>query len=110
MRKLFATMFLWFWLTLFVPSLVIVLFFVHAGFGFGVVHVTLHNVVVFSLAGGIFCYFISRYLTKPLYQLGAAAASIAEGRLDTRVDPSVTRRRDEIADLARNFDRMAERI
>jgi signal transduction histidine kinase len=42
--------------------------------------------------------------------LGDAAANIAEGRLDTRVDPSLRHRRDEIADLARNFDRMAERI
>ena len=56
------------------------------------------------------CYLISRYLTKPLYKLGEAAANIAEGRLDTRVDPSLKKRRDEIADLARNFDRMAERI
>ena len=71
---------------------------------------TLHDLMVFTLAGGIFCYFISRYLTKPLYKLGEAAASIAEGRLDTRVDPSLRNRRDEIAGLARNFDRMAERI
>jgi two-component system sensor histidine kinase CpxA len=66
--------------------------------------------MLFSVTGGIFCYLISRYLTKPLARLGDAAANIAEGRLDTRVDPSLRRRRDEIADLARNFDRMAERI
>jgi two-component system sensor histidine kinase CpxA len=66
--------------------------------------------MLLTVAGGIFCYVISRYLTKPLYKLGAAAANIAEGRLETRVDPSLTNRRDEIADLARNFDRMAERI
>ena len=71
---------------------------------------TLHDIMVFSLAGAIFCYFISRHLTKPLYKLGEAAANIAEGHLETRVDPSLIRRRDEIADLARNFDRMAERI
>jgi len=66
--------------------------------------------MLFSVTGAIFCYLISRYLTKPLAKLGDAAANIAEGRLDTRVDPSLGRRRDEIADLARNFDRMAERI
>jgi signal transduction histidine kinase len=71
---------------------------------------SLHDLLVFTLAGGIFCYFISRYLTKPLHLLGNAAANIAEGRLETRVDPSLRNRRDEIADLARNFDRMAERI
>jgi len=42
--------------------------------------------------------------------LSAAAANIAEGRLDTRVDPTLKNRRDEIADLASNFDRMAQRI
>jgi signal transduction histidine kinase len=42
--------------------------------------------------------------------LGEAAAAIAEGRIETRVDPSLKERRDEIADLACNFDRMAERI
>jgi two-component system sensor histidine kinase CpxA len=66
--------------------------------------------MLFSVTGAIFCYLISRYLTKPLAKLGDAAANIAEGRLDTRVDPSLKHRRDEIADLARNFDRMAERI
>jgi two-component system sensor histidine kinase CpxA len=74
------------------------------------IRLTLHDILLLTVAGGIFCYVISRYLTKPLYKLGAAAANIAEGRLETRVDPSLTNRRDEIADLARNFDRMAERI
>jgi two-component system sensor histidine kinase CpxA len=66
--------------------------------------------MLFSVTGGIFCYLVSRYLTKPLAKLGDAAANIAEGRLDTRVDPSLRARRDEVAELARNFDRMAERI
>jgi two-component system sensor histidine kinase CpxA len=47
---------------------------------------------------------------EPLHKLGEAAAGIAEGRLETRVDASLRARRDEIADLARNFDIMAERI
>jgi two-component system sensor histidine kinase CpxA len=69
-----------------------------------------HDLVVFSATGGIFCYIISRYLTGPLAKLGRAAENIAEGHLDTRVDPSLKKRQDEIADLARNFDFMAERI
>jgi signal transduction histidine kinase len=83
----------------------------HAGFGTtNMVRLSLHDLLLFTVAGGIFCYLVIRYLTKPLNQLGEAAAGIAEGRLDTRVDPSLKHRRDEIADLARNFDRMAERI
>jgi signal transduction histidine kinase len=71
---------------------------------------SLHDLLLFSLTGAVFCFLVSRYLTKPLAKLGAAAASIADGRLDTRADPSLRARRDEIAVLARNFDRMAERI
>jgi two-component system sensor histidine kinase CpxA len=110
-RKLFLTIFLWFWLTLIGAAVLLASLFVHAGFGYrALLRLTLHDLLLFSLAGAIFCYFISRYLTKPLYELGEAAASIAEGRLDTRVDPSLRNRRDEIAGLACNFDRMAERI
>ena len=61
-------------------------------------------------AGGLFCFLITRHVTSPLFKLRAAAASIAEGRLDVRVSPVLGRRADEIADLARDFDRMAERI
>lgn len=111
MRRLFVTIFLWFWLTLLAVALITVFFFLHAGIGYrALVRLTLHDLFVLTLVGGVFCYFISRHVTKPLYKLGEAAASIAEGRLDTRVDPSLKARWDEIADLARNFDRMAERI
>jgi two-component system sensor histidine kinase CpxA len=111
MRRLFVTIFLWFWLTLIAVALIIVLLFARAGLGYrSLVRLSLHDLLLFSVAGGIFCYFISRYLTKPLNKLSEAAANIAEGRLDTRVDPSLRNRRDEIADLARNFDQMAERI
>src|SRR5690349_19745381 len=74
------------------------------------IRLSLHDLMLFSLTGIVFCYLIGRYLTRPLAKLGTAAGSIAEGRLDTRVDRSLTRRRDEIADLARNFDRMAVQI
>lgn len=111
MRRLFVTILLWFWLTLAVVAAVLVVVFVHTFTGHrSMVRLVLHDFLVFSLAGAIFCYFISRYLTEPLHRLSEAAARIAEGRLETRVDPSLRARRDEIAGLARNFDRMAERI
>jgi signal transduction histidine kinase len=111
MRRLFGTILLWFWLTLIVVASLLTLLFIHSGWGHGfLLHVTIHDLLVYSLAGAIFCWFVSRHLTKPLHRLGEAAAGIAEGRLNTRVDPSLRMRRDEIADLARNFDGMAERI
>lgn len=111
MRRLSLTIFLWFWLTLIAVAVALLLVVAHSGLhGVWLLRLTLHDLMIFTLAGGIFSYFISRYLTKPLYKLGEAATGIAEGRLDTRVDPSLRNRRDEIAGLARNFDRMAERI
>jgi signal transduction histidine kinase len=109
-RRLFLTILLWFWLTLLVVGVILVFLMAHVGFGRRSMLLSLHDLLLFSVAGAIFCFFISSYLTKPLQKLGEAAANIAEGRLDTRVDPSLRNRRDEIAGLARNFDRMAERI
>ena len=111
MRRLFLTVFLWFWLTLIFFLLLVVRVVAHAGYSYRLMlQLTFHDLLLFSIAGAIFCFLVSRYLTKPMYQLGEAAARIAEGRLDTRVYPVLKSRRDEIADLARNFDRMAERI
>jgi two-component system sensor histidine kinase CpxA len=108
-RRLFLKIFLFFWLMLLALFVAFGLIAVHAGVTFrSILH--LHDLLVFLFTGGIFCYFISSYLRKPLDKLGQAAKKIAEGRLDTRVDPSLKNRRDEIADLARNFDRMAEQI
>jgi signal transduction histidine kinase len=110
-RRLFFTIFLWFWLTLFGVAVIFSAVVLHAGLGYpSVLRLTFHDLLLFTVAGGIFCYLVIRNLTKPLNQLGDAVASIAEGRIETRVDPSLKNRRDEIADLARNFDRMAERI
>jgi signal transduction histidine kinase len=111
MRRLFLTIFLWFWLTLFGVAVVFTSLVLHLGFGYrSVFRLAFHDLLLFTIAGGIFCYLVIRYLTKPLNQLSEAAAAIAEGRIETRVDPSLKERRDEISDLARNFDRMAERI
>jgi two-component system, OmpR family, sensor histidine kinase CpxA len=111
MKRLFLTIFLWFWLTLIVVAVILVSIVALTGLGYRpLARLWVHDLLLFSVAGGIFCYFISSYLTRPLHKLGEAAAKIADGRLDTRVDASLRNRRDEIAALARNFDRMAERI
>jgi two-component system sensor histidine kinase CpxA len=65
---------------------------------------------IMLIAVTLFCYLITRHITTPLIQLGAAAGSIADGHLDTRVSPALKGRQDELADLGRDFDRMAERI
>lgn len=50
------------------------------------------------------------HLSQPLRHLRWALARFAEGRLDTRVQPLMGGRRDEIADVAHDFDRMAAQI
>ncbi|HEU4388726.1 MAG TPA: histidine kinase dimerization/phospho-acceptor domain-containing protein, partial [Blastocatellia bacterium] len=66
--------------------------------------------LVIFLVGGLFCLWLTRHITQPLVRLRGAATSIADGRLETRVGRSLGRRRDEIARLGRDFDRMAEQI
>ena len=47
------------------------------------------------------------YLSRPLRHLRWALRRAAEGKFDTRVQPLMGGRRDEIADLAQEFDNMA---
>jgi two-component system OmpR family sensor kinase len=50
------------------------------------------------------------YFSKPVRNLRWALGAIAEGKLDTRVQPLMGGRRDEIADLGRDFDQMAQKL
>lgn len=59
---------------------------------------------------GLICYLLSMYLTQPLRTLGMAAKSIANGKLYTRVGHFRGHKKDEIAELSKDFDRMAEQL
>lgn len=61
------------------------------------------------IVGGV-CYLLGLYLTSPLKKLQAAVKMFAAGNLDARVTPELGSRRDELADLGREFDHMAEQI
>lgn len=50
------------------------------------------------------------YLARPITHLSRGFQAIAAGRLSTRVHPLVGTRRDEIADLTRDFDGMAAQL
>ncbi len=56
------------------------------------------------------CYLLALNLTSPIRKIRRATQDLAGGDLKTRVAPQVGRRRDELSDLARDFDVMAERI
>jgi two-component system, OmpR family, sensor kinase len=50
------------------------------------------------------------YVAKPIRSLRRAFEAASSGRLDHRVAPLLGTRQDELADLGREFDRMAERL
>lgn len=63
--------------------------------------------IVLLFLGGLGIYFLSRYITGPIRRLDKLAAKIAEGDYGLR---SENRSGDEIGHLARNFNRMADRL
>ena len=66
--------------------------------------------VIAALVSGLVCFLLARYLTAPLERLRRATDSYANGDLALRVTPALGSRRDEVADLARSFDHMAQRL
>jgi two-component system, OmpR family, sensor histidine kinase CpxA len=62
------------------------------------------------LSSGLVCYLLARYLTSPIVRLRAATQKLAEGDLAARAGMPESRRHDEMAELMRDFDRMAERL
>jgi two-component system sensor histidine kinase CpxA len=70
----------------------------------------LWRLVLVAVTAGIVCYALARYLTAPIRRLRTAARRVADGDLTVRVAATAGRRRDEIGDLGRDFDFMAERL
>lgn len=68
------------------------------------------RLLVVLLTGGIFCLWLARYLTKPLLNLRKTTNELAEGNLGARVATKLTKRRDEIGQLGRDFNGMAVRL
>jgi two-component system sensor histidine kinase CpxA len=62
------------------------------------------------LVSGFICYLLTRYLTAPILRLREAAQQIASGDLSARASATIATRRDELGDLVRDFDGMADRI
>jgi len=58
----------------------------------------------------LFAALLAWYCAKPIRSLRAAFAAAARGRLGQRLAPAMGGRRDELADLGRDFDRMAEQL
>lgn len=63
-----------------------------------------------ALVSLIFAALLAWYVARPIRNLRAAFEAAADGRLEQRLAPAMGRRRDELADLGRDFDRMASRL
>ncbi|MGC1294594.1 MAG: ATP-binding protein [Alloacidobacterium sp.] len=62
------------------------------------------------LVSGFVCYLLTRYLTNPILRLQDASRQLAAGNLSTRAAAETEHRRDELGDLVRDFNIMADRI
>lgn len=68
------------------------------------------NLSVAVIPAALVCMALSLYLTRPITRLRATAQRLAKGDLAARSSPHRIARRDELGDLARDFDVMAARI
>ena len=62
------------------------------------------------MVGLLFSLLLAWNLTRPMRQLRLAFARVAQGDLTVRLYPVMRRRHDEITEVARDFDAMAERL
>lgn len=65
------------------------------------------RILAILLTAGLVCYGLVLYLVSPILQLRKASKNLASGDFNTRIE---SKRRDELGQLARDFDDMAERI
>src|SRR6266853_5901796 len=68
------------------------------------------GIAIAVITSGLMCYLLAWAKTSPVTRLRRAAQSLAAGDLSARTGAPVSGRRDEMTELMRDFDRMAERI
>lgn len=68
------------------------------------------RLLIAVVVSGLVCLALAHYLTRPIRRIRSATQRLAGGDLGARVGPAMGRRRDEIAQLGHDFDRMAERL
>jgi len=76
----------------------------------GLLATTVLQWILPALAGALLCLLLARHLASPIRTLQSVAGRIADGDFSVRASPAMGSRKDELADLARDFDKMADRI
>src|SRR5437763_15782676 len=62
------------------------------------------------VSSGLVCYLLARFLTSPITRLRKATQKLASGDLSARAGGRSSRGQDEVSQLVRDFDQMAEQI
>jgi signal transduction histidine kinase len=65
---------------------------------------------IYAVLAMISCALLALYFTRPIAELRAATGRLAGGDLEARVGRKMAKRGDEIGDLVRDFNVMAERV
>ncbi|HEY2859985.1 MAG TPA: ATP-binding protein [Terracidiphilus sp.] len=82
----------------------------HLGYGRGPFDIR-PEIVLLAMAGGlIFSGILAWHLTYPIHRISNGFAQLANANFSARLGPSMKNRNDELASLAREFDRVAERL
>ena len=68
------------------------------------------GLLIAIVSSGVVSYVLARYLTAPVVRLRTATQQLAAGDLTARAEAPPKRRRDEIAELVRDFNGMAARL
>src|SRR5208337_2431607 len=80
------------------------------GVFFGRHDIPLLGITIAIISSGLICYMLAWSMASPVTRLRKAAQSLAAGDLSARAGAPASGRRDELTELMRDFDRMAERI
>lgn len=62
------------------------------------------------IIAGLFSLLVAAFFVRPITRLSGVAQRFGDGDLKARVAPSLARRKDELGDLGRSFNGMAEQI
>ncbi len=68
------------------------------------------GILIAVITSGLVCYFLAQFLTAPITRLRKATQKLASGDLSARAGQGPSRGQDEVSQLVRDFDKMAEQI
>ncbi len=68
------------------------------------------GILIAIICSGLICYLLTRFLTSPIVRLRAATQKLSAGDLSARTGGKTSGGHDEMSELLRDFDTMAERL